>query len=166
MARAIAWWLVLAALWMALDDNHHLDEMAAGLGATIVATAVTLFALDRMSPGLRIPPRALLILPRTAWRMAADSGLLLRALWQTVVLRRPVRGRWVSEPITAADTPAARGHRVFTTALGSLAPNRVIGDAEGGTLVVHELVRSDEPLDPLGGRRDPHDRFADTGGRP
>ena len=151
MARAIAWWLLLAGLWLALIDNHHLDELAAGLGVTIVATAVTLFALDRMSPGVRIPPRGLLVLPRTAWRMTLDAGLLLRALWQTVVLRRPVRGRWVSEPIDAADTPAARGHRVFTTLVGSAAANRVVGETEGGRLVVHELVRSDEPLDPLAG---------------
>jgi hypothetical protein len=149
MARALTWWLLLAGLWMALIDNHHLDELAAGLGVTIVATAVTLFALDRMSPGVRIPVSALLVLPNVAWRMAADSALVLRALWQTVVLRRPVRGRWVSEPIDDADTPAARGHRVMTTALASVAPNRVVGDAEGGVLVVHELVRSDEPLDPL-----------------
>jgi hypothetical protein len=137
---------------MALIDNHHLDELAAGLGVTIAATAVAIVASDRMSPGVRIPVAALLVLPRVAWRMALDSGLLLRALWQTVVLRHPVRGRWVSAPIDAADTPAARGRRVFTTVAASLAPNRVVGDAEGGTLVVHELVRSDEPLDPLGGR--------------
>jgi hypothetical protein len=152
MARVIAWWVVLAGLWMALDDNHHLDEMAAGLGATIVATAVTLFALDRMSPGVRIPPAALLVLPRIAWRSTLDTGLLLRALWQTVVLRRPVRGRWVTDAIDAADTPRARGHRVFSTIAGSVAPNRVIGDTEGGRIVVHELVGSSEPLDPLGRR--------------
>ena len=151
MTRAITWWVVLAGLWMALIDNHHLDELVAGLGVTIVATAVALFALDRTSTGVEIPLAALRVLPRTAWRMAADSGLLLRALWQTVVLRRPVRGRWVSEPIDAADTPAARGHRVFTTLVGSAAPNRVVGETEGGRLVVHELVRSDEPLDPLAG---------------
>lgn len=149
MARAIALWVAMAALWMALIDNHHLDEMAAGLGATIVATAVALVALDRMSEGVRVPAAALLVLPRVTWRMTLDAGLLLRALWQTVVLRRPVRGRWVSEPIDAADTPAARGHRVFTTLLGTAAPNRIVGVTEGGRLVVHELVRSDEPLDPL-----------------
>jgi hypothetical protein len=152
MARAITAWVVLAGLCMALDDNHHLDEMAAGLGVTIVATAVALFALERMSPGVRIPPAALLVLPRVAWRSTLDVGLLLRALWQTVVLGRPVRGRWVSDAIDAADTPLARGHRVFTAVAGSVAPNRVIGDTDGGRLVVHELVRSDEPLDPLGRR--------------
>lgn len=152
MARAITWWVVLAGLWMALIDNHHLDEMAAGLGVTIVATAVAMVAFARMSPGVRIPGAALRVLPRVAWRMTLDAGLLLRALWQTVILRRPVRGRWVSEPIDGADTPAARGHRVITTLVASAAPNRVVGETEGGRLVVHELVRSDEPLDPLAGR--------------
>lgn len=149
MARAIGWWIVLAGLWLALVDNHHLDELAAGLGVTVVGTAVALVALDRMSPGVRIPARVLLVAPRVAWRMTLDTGLLLRALWQTAVLRRPVRGRWVSEPIDDAESPAAQGHRVATTVLASLAPNRVVGIATGGRLVVHELVRSDEPLDPL-----------------
>src|SRR4051794_822564 len=149
MMRALAWWFVLAGLWLALIDNHHLDELAAGLFATLVGTAVAMVAFDRMSPGVRVPARAVAVLPRVAWRMALDSGLLLRALWQTVVLRRPVRGRWVSEPIDDADTPAARGHRVFTALAGTAAPNRVVGDTEGGRLVVHELVRTDEPLDPL-----------------
>jgi Na+/H+ ion antiporter subunit len=152
MARALTWWLVLAGLWLALIDNHHLDELAAGLVVTLVATAVAIVALDRMSPGVRVPLRAVAVLPRVAWRMTADSGLLLRALWQTVVLRRPVRGRWVSEPIDDADTPAARGHRVFTVLAGTAAPNRVVGDTEGGRLVVHELVSTDEPLDPLAQR--------------
>jgi hypothetical protein len=149
MARAIMWWVVLAGLWLALIDNHHLDELAAGLGATLVGAAVAVVALDRMSPGARVPRRAVAVLPRVGWRIVLDAGLLLHALWQTVVLRRPVRGRWVSEQIDAADTPEARGHRVFTTLAGSAAPNRVVGDTEGGRLVVHELVRSDEPLDPL-----------------
>jgi hypothetical protein len=152
MARAFGWAVVLAGLWLALIDNHHLDELAAGLGVTVVGTAVAVVALNRMSPGVRLPARAVAVLPRVAWRMTADAGLLLRALWQTVVLRRPVRGRWVSEPIDDADTPAARGHRVLTTVLASATPNRVVGDAEGGRLVVHQLVSADEPLDPLADR--------------
>jgi hypothetical protein len=149
MTRAIVWWLVLGGFWLALVDNHHLDELVAGAGATTLATMVALVASDRMSPGARIPLAALRVLPRVAWRMTLDAGLLLRALWQTVVLRRPVRGRWVSEPITDADTPEARGHRVFAVLAGSAAPNRVVGDAEGGRIIVHQLVGADEPLDPL-----------------
>jgi hypothetical protein len=152
MARALTWWLVLAGLCLALIDNHHLDELAAGLLATVLGTAVAVVASDRMSPGARIPVAAVLVLPWVALRAVLDAGLLLRALWQTVVLRRPVRGRWVSEPIDAADTPAARGHRVFTALAGSATPNRIVGDTEGGRLMVHQLVGSDEPLDPLARR--------------
>jgi len=149
MTRAIVWWLVLGGFWLALIDNHHLDELVAGAGATTLATVVALVASNRMSPGVRIPAEALRVLPRVAWRSTLDAGLLLRALWQTVVLRRPVRGRWVSEPITDADTPEARGHRVFAVLAGSAAPNRVVGDADGGRIIVHQLVGADEPLDPL-----------------
>jgi hypothetical protein len=152
MARAIVWWLVLAGFWLALIDNHHLDELLAGLFATVVGTAIALLAFARMSPGARTPRRALAVLPRVAWRAVLDSGLLLRALWQTVVLRRPVRGRWISEPIDDADTPEARGHRVFTALAGTFTPNRVVADTEGGRLVVHQLVTTDEPLDPLAPR--------------
>ena len=150
--RAVCWWVLLAGLWLALIDNHHLDDLLAGAAAVTAGTVVALVASDRMSPGARIPLRGVLVLPRVAWRMALDSGLLLRALWQTVALRRPVRGRWVSEPMTGADTPEALGHRIFAVLAGSAAPNRVVGDAEGGRIVVHELVRTDEPLDPLAQR--------------
>jgi len=152
MRSAIGWWLVLAGLWLAMVDNHHRDEIVAGAAAATAGTVVALVAARRMSPGARLPRGALRVLPRVTWRTAADSGLLLRALWQTVVLRRPVRGRWVSEPIDPADTPEARGHRIFAVLAGTITPNRVVGDAEGGRLVVHQLVGADEPLDPLAPR--------------
>jgi hypothetical protein len=69
-----------------------------------------------------------------------------------VVLRRPVRGSWRSEPMDDANTPSGRGRRVFAVIAGTMAPNRVVAETEGGRLVVHELVRSDEPLDSLSGR--------------
>ena len=139
--RAVCWWLVLAGLWLALSDNLHADELVVGAVAATAGTVVALVAWDRMVPRLRLPLRSLAVLPRIAWRMVADSWLLLGALWQTVVLRRPVRGRWVSEPIDDADTPDARGRRIWAVLSGSVAPNRVVGDAEGGRLITHELVR-------------------------
>src|SRR5918996_4456087 len=99
MSRAVVWWVVLGGFWLALIDNHHLDELLAGAAAVTLGTAVAVVATDRMSPGARVPLAALGVLPRVAWQMTVDSWLLLRALWQTAVLRRPVRGRWVSEPI-------------------------------------------------------------------
>src|SRR5690349_10146055 len=109
--RAVCWWLVLAGLWLGLSDNHHGDELVVGAVAATVGTVVALIAWDRMVPAVRLPRGAPAQVPRIAWRMVLESWLLLRALWQTVVLRRPVRGRWVTEPIDGADTPAARGER-------------------------------------------------------
>jgi hypothetical protein len=139
--RAVCWWLALAGLWLLLSDNHHGDELVVGAVAATLGTVVALVAWDRMVPSLRWPRGALADVPRIAWRMALESWLLLRALWQTVVLRRPVRGRWVSQPIDDADTPEARGRRIWAVLSGTMAPNRVVGDAEGGRVVVHELVR-------------------------
>jgi hypothetical protein len=139
--RAVCWWLVLAGLWLLLSDNVHGDELVVGAVAATFGTVVALVAWDRMVPTLRLPNGALADVPRIAWRMALESWLLLRALWQTVVLRHPVRGRWVSQPIDDADTPEARGRRIWAVLSGSMAPNRVVGDAEGGRVVVHELVR-------------------------
>jgi hypothetical protein len=139
--RAVCWWLVLAGLWLALSDNLHGDELVVGAVAATAGTVVALLAWDRMVEPARLPRGALAVVPRIAWRMVADSWLLLLALWQTVVLRRPVRGRWISEPIDDADTPEARGRRIFAVLTGSIAPNRVVGDAEHGRVVTHELVR-------------------------
>jgi hypothetical protein len=139
--RAVCWWLVLAGLWLMLSDNHHGDELVVGAIAATAGTVVALVASDRMAPDARMPWGALALLPRVAWRMVADSGLLLAALWQTVALRRPVRGRWVSEPIDGADTPDARGRRIVAVLTRSMAPNTIVRDAEGGRLVAHELVR-------------------------
>ena len=138
--RAVCWWLVLAGLWLLLSDNLHADELVVGAIAATAGTVVALVAWDRMVPPARMPRGAIAVVPRIAWRMVADSWLLLLALWQTVVLRRPVRGRWVSEPIDGADTPDARGRRVFAVLSRSIAPNMIVGDAEGGRLVAHELV--------------------------
>jgi hypothetical protein len=141
MRRAVVWWLVLAGLWLGLSDNHHADEVVAGALAATVGTVVALVAWDRMVPPMRIPRSAWADLPRIAWRMVVESGLLLLALWQAVVLRRPVHGRWVSEPCDDADTPEGRGRRAWAVLSGSAAPNRVVGDAEGGRVLVHELMR-------------------------
>jgi multisubunit Na+/H+ antiporter MnhE subunit len=76
-----------------------------------------------------------------------DLGPLAVALWRRGVRRHDERGRLVEVPYTAlGDDPTDAAHRVFTQALGSLAPNTVIVgvDAERRTLLVHELVATDD----------------------
>jgi hypothetical protein len=101
--------------------------------------------------------RRLLLRPRLAWirgagrplrRTVADLVPLARALWQRGVRRRGGSGALVEVPYGAvADDPHAAAHRVFTEALGSLAPNTLIVDIdrERRVLLVHQLVPTDDP---------------------
>jgi multisubunit Na+/H+ antiporter MnhE subunit len=148
-ARAwVIWWVLLAALWLALVDTVVVPELVVGaVGAAIAATGAVLVRRHRR----------LLLRPRLAWaRHAArplrgtvtDMAPLLRVLWRRGVRRRREQGRLVELPYAAvADDPEAAAHRVFTQALGSLAPNTiVIGvDRERGTLLVHQLVPTRDP---------------------
>src|SRR5262245_20229804 len=76
----LAWWVVCAALWLALVDRTPLDELLAGLVATILgATAAVLVRRQRL---LLVRPRARWI--EAAWRPAlalvTDLWPLARAL--------------------------------------------------------------------------------------
>jgi multisubunit Na+/H+ antiporter MnhE subunit len=64
------------------------------------------------------------------------------------VRRDAAAGALVEVPYTAvAQTPEAAAHRVFTQALGSLAPNTLVVsvDHERRTMLVHQLVPTDDP---------------------
>ena len=144
----LIWWALLAALWLALVDTVVVPELVAGaVGAAIAATGAVIVRGQRR----------LLLRPRLAWMRAAGRPLrrtvadlvpLARALWQRGVRRRGGHGALVEVPYTAvADDPDAAAHRVFTEALGSLAPNTLIVDIdrERRVLLVHQLVPSDDP---------------------
>src|SRR3954447_24128577 len=120
----LIWWVLLAALWLALVDTLVVPELVTGaVAAAIAATGAVIVRSQRR----------LLLRPRPGWirfaaaplrRTVTDLVPLARALWQRGVLRRGDRGALVGVPYTAvADDADAAAHRVFTGALGSLAPN-------------------------------------------
>jgi len=148
-ARAwLVWWALLMALWLALVDTVLAPELVAGaICAAIAATGAVIVRQQRR----------LLLRPRVRWIRCAgrpmrsaitDLGPLARALWRRGVRRRDERGALVEVPYPAVgDDPRAAAHRVFTEALGSLAPNTlVVGvDHERRVLLVHQLVPTDDP---------------------
>jgi hypothetical protein len=158
-SRLFAWalrWLLLAALWLALADSRALTELvAAGVFATLGAAFAglivrpgqprTLRGLVRLA---RVRP---LLLLRPLWRLPADAWLLTRALAERLLRGKTVAGSFRSArhaPPVEARTAAGRA---VAEIWGSLMPNRyVVGiDDEEQVILVHELIRSDEPLDPL-----------------
>jgi hypothetical protein len=152
-------WAILAALWLALTDTHVEPELIAGavaaaIGATIAGLVVVPGppkTIGKALAALRVGPRRLLT---PVVRLVTDTGLLAGALWRSVVLREPPRGRFRAVRYRPGEERRSAAGRTLTEIWGSLMPNRyVVGiDEDESTVLVHELVSSDEPLDPLGGR--------------
>src|SRR6266516_1862312 len=121
-AAWLAWWVVLAAVYMLLADDPAPPELATGaLAAAIGATGAVLVRAQRHTL-LRPPARWL----RGAWRplagMVTDLAPLVRALAGTGVARRPGTSGFVEVPFDATgDDPEDTAYRAFTEAFGSLA---------------------------------------------
>jgi multisubunit Na+/H+ antiporter MnhE subunit len=145
----LVWWVLLAALWLALVDTVVVPELVAGaVGAAIAATGAVIVRRQRR----------VLLRPRAAWapsalralaRFGPDLVPLTTALWRRGVRRADERGRLVEVPYDAVadDDPEAAAHRVLTEAIGSFAPNTIVVDIDRDrrVVLVHELVPTDDP---------------------
>jgi multisubunit Na+/H+ antiporter MnhE subunit len=156
--RWLVRWALLMALWLALTDTHKEPELLAGavaaaVGATVAGAVVRTGQPKPVAKSLellRLGPRRL---GRPIVRLVADTWLVTMALARASVGRRPRGSFRAVRYIPDAPRRSAAG-RTLTEIWGSLTPNRyVIGtDDDEGVLLVHELVRTDEPIDPLAER--------------
>jgi len=151
-----AWWVVLGALWLLLDDTVALPELIAGaVAAAVGATAVSLV---RAREVVVLRPRARWI--RRGWRpvlqVLPDLRLLLLALWRRVVRRREVTGSFRAVPFRArADAGERAAGEALAIAAGSFGPNTYVIDVDGERelLLMHQLLpgkdvaRSADPLE-------------------
>lgn len=137
----IAWWLVLAALYLVLADNVKPSELVVGaIAAAIGATGAVLVRRSRSSAR-----------PRTRWLLASARPLLAvvgdllplaRVLLARGVLRRGGEGTLVEVRFAAtSDAPDDVAYRALTQAFGSLGPNTVVVDVDErrGVLIAHQL---------------------------
>jgi multisubunit Na+/H+ antiporter MnhE subunit len=144
----LVWWVLCAALWIALVDRVPPDEMLVGVvAATLGATAAVLVRQQRR---LVLRPKARWIL--RAWRPALDMVRDLRPLAVALVtrgiLRRTGTGRVHELPFDATgEDPESHAYRVLTATYGSVAPNTIVLDIdrERGKLYAHELVETGDP---------------------
>lgn len=148
-ARAwVIWWVLLAALWLALVDTVKAPELVAGAVAAAIAATGAVIVRGRRKLLLRPDPSWV----RATWRpllaTVTDLGPLGRALWRRGVRRAPDRGGLVEVPYAAVGPdPRAAAHRVLTQALGSMAPNTIVVDIDQDrrTMLVHQLVPTADP---------------------
>lgn len=148
-------WALLMALWLLLLDTKQWPELTAGaVAAAIGATAAGLIVrpgqpktVGKSLDLLRLGPRRL---GRPLVRLVADTAIVTAALVRTFAGRRPRGSFRVARYAPDAPRRSAAG-RALTEIWGSLTPNRyVVGtDDDEGILMVHELVGTDEPIDPL-----------------
>jgi multisubunit Na+/H+ antiporter MnhE subunit len=159
LARWGVRWLLLAALWLALTDSVKAPELATG--AVAAALGASLRGMVSLPGGPRAPHALLGLarlgprrLGRPLVRLVLDTALVAMALWAQLASRKPVNGSFRAASYPLHGDRASAAGRTLTEAWGSLGPNRyVVGiDEEQGLILVHELVRSGEPLDPLGRR--------------
>jgi multisubunit Na+/H+ antiporter MnhE subunit len=155
LARLFAWWIALAALWLALDDTVALPELIAGAVAAILGTIAAEVVHGQNLVRVRVRLRWL----RHAWRPVAqlfpDTVRVMAVLFRQLVRRRPPRGEFRAVRFRAGYANGAHDttRRALATAAGSFAPNSyVVGvDAERDLLLVHQLdpAGGADELDPL-----------------
>jgi multisubunit Na+/H+ antiporter MnhE subunit len=143
-----SWWLILAALYLAIDDSVLVPELVVGaFAAAVGATGATLVHRERRVL-LRGELRWLRAMPRALAGLVGDLWPLARVLVQRGLLRRGGAGVTVEVPFDATgDSPRDTARRAVTEALGSLAPNTIVVriDADRDVLVAHQLVPTDDP---------------------
>jgi multisubunit Na+/H+ antiporter MnhE subunit len=149
-------WVLFAGLWLALTDTQNTQDVVAGLVTATIAATVSGLVTRPGQPAtipnslavMRIGPRRLL---RPPGRLVADTALLTAALARRLA-GREVRGSFRAVRYRPEAARRSAAGRAVTEIWGSLTPNRyVVGiDEEEGILLVHELVRTGEPIDPLG----------------
>jgi multisubunit Na+/H+ antiporter MnhE subunit len=144
----LTWWVILAALYLLIDDSVLVPELVAGaLAAAIGATGATLVHRERIVL-LRGEVRWLRAIWRPLTGLAGDLWPLARVLVARGVLRRGGTGALVEVPFDATtDGPRDTARRAVTETLGSLAPNTIVVriDTDRGVVVAHQLLPTDDP---------------------
>lgn len=149
-ARAVtwlAWWIVLMALWVMIDDSLAGDELLAGAGAAAIAALVAETVCHQATLRLRIRAAWLLPALRLPEQVAVDMVTVYRALWRKLAHGEDPRGGFAAELVASGeDGPAGMVRRTLLIGGYSLAPNTfALGiDAERGVMVVHRLVAGDD----------------------
>ena len=150
MRAWLIWWVLLAALWLALVDTVVVPELVAGaVAAAIAATGAVVVRGQRRRAAAPAGRRGRGTRSGRCGARSPTSARSRRALWRRGIRRRDERGAIAEVPYAAVgDEPGRHGPpRVHPGARARSRPNTlVVGvDAERRVLLVHELVPTDDP---------------------
>lgn len=148
LGRAVAFF----ALWMLLVDGTDEPNLVAGGVCAIAAAALATVANSLRSEHARLRPSMVRRAYRPFLLLITDTGRVIRALLERLLLRRAVTGTFRAVRYRAtSDAQDEVARRALTQWASAVGANRyAIGiDRRHKVLIVHELVRSRGPLDPL-----------------
>ncbi len=144
--------LVFFAFWFLLVDDPDQPDLLTGIATAVGAALFAELVTAARGTSLRITPGMLRRGYRPFLLLVTDTSRLTVALVRAL-LGRPPQGRVRVAPYAAVslEDPEAFARRLLTQWGASLGANRyVLGiDNERAQLIVHELVPSDGPLDPM-----------------
>ena len=150
-----AWWVLCAAVWLALVDTLDPPELVAGAVATTLAATGTELVRRQRIVQMSARPRWLRYAWRPVLRVPIDIARLTAAAASQLVHPRAARGRFVALafPFGGHDAPD-NARRALAEGLGSFSPNTyVVGvDPDRDVILVHQMVPSRDQakaIDPL-----------------
>ncbi len=151
----LAWWVVLAGLWLLLVESFAPAELAAGAVAAALAASVA----EAVREGEYVtfaPALAWLRYgPRVAWQILADCWILAVALAHHLRGDRLAHGLVTRVPMRYGDDGGRDAARRALLNFGiSITPNSYVIDFDGelSMAVIHQLVPG--PPDPLLGEHE------------
>jgi multisubunit Na+/H+ antiporter MnhE subunit len=143
VGRLSAWWVALAALWLALDDTVALPELITGAVAAALGAVAAEVVHSQNLVRVRVRRRWLTHAWRPIVRLFPDTVRVMAVLLRQLLLRRPPRGTFRAVRFRFGYEKGAYDttRRALAKAAGSFAPNAyVVGvDAERELLLVHQL---------------------------
>lgn len=140
----LAWWVLLLALWVAVDDSLAPDELLVGAGAAALAALLAEVVFHQAAVRFQVRVAWLVRALRLPGEVAGQTGIVFAALARTVLGKAPPpSGGFRERPLRYGDdSPLGVTRRLLLTGARSLAPNEfVVGiDAERDVMVTHQLV--------------------------
>src|SRR5689334_20122622 len=93
-ARMAAWWVALAALWLALDDTVAFPELMTGAAAALIGAVAAEVVHGQNLVRVHVELRWLRYLWRPPLRLLPDTARVLGVLLRQLALRQTPRGEF------------------------------------------------------------------------
>lgn len=139
----LAWWVLLMALWVMLDDSFRPDELIAGAVAAALGASLAVAATGQAGERFRLRPAWLRHAAELPGQVVRDTVTVFAALARTLATGRPPSGGYVEIPVRYGDDTAYGGtRRVLLTWARSVAPNSFAVGLDPGrdVMLVHRLA--------------------------